>query len=159
MTPVPNEDWKAKDKNRTYADPAPGDATGTGTGDSGSSRTNSESGLNKDDDGVRRVTGDNATGTGSVSGDADSKGKTPVLPKGSKKSPPAAKADDAGGTDSSNKAPTISIDEKVAWRSAPARKRIVAPTHAGNARLVRLPAYPRSEWLPVESESKVAARK
>ena len=158
LTPVPNEDWKAKEKNRTYAEPAPADATGTGAGESGNSRTNSESGLNKDDDGLQPAAGSNATGTGSLSGDSGSKIKTPILPKGSKKGPPATKADDAGGKNS-GKAPTISIDEKVAWRNAPARQRIEVRSHAANARLVRLSAYPKSEWLPVETESKVAARK
>ncbi len=153
MNPVPNDKWQKK----TYADPAPADAKGTGEGDSGASRTNSETGLNNDDDAVRQAAGSSAAGTGSVSGAAESKRSTPVLPKGSKKSP-AAKADETGGTDSSKKAPTISIDEKVAWRSAPARTRIESRTHSANARLVRLPAYPKSEWLPVESESKVASK-
>ena len=76
------------------------------------------------------------------------------MPKG-KKGPGTKRADDAEGA---GKAPTISIDEKVAWRSAPVRKRIEVRTHTANARLVRLPAYPKSEWLPVDIDSKVASK-
>ncbi len=135
---APNADWQ---KKKTYAEPAPADPKGTGSSDSGSSRINSESGLNDDgDDGIQPA---GATQDG-----------TPVLPK-RKKDPAVKKADDAEGA---GKAPTISIDEKVAWRSAPVRKRVEVRTHTANARLVRLPAYPKSEWLPVDSDSKVASK-
>lgn len=166
LTPVPNEKWQKK----TYAEPAPADATGGGDSDPPRTRTKPESDLNSgaasrgqlqnfDDDGLQPATSVNAGGTDSVSGDSGSKVKSPASSKGNKKGPPAAKVDDASGQ-SSGKPPTISIDEKVAWRSAPARKRIEARSHdVANVRLVRLPAYPKSDWLPVESESKVAARK
>jgi hypothetical protein len=147
---VPNEDWKAKDKKRTYA---PEDATGSGTGESGSARIDSDSGLNTDDDGIQPTAG-TESGTDSAAGKSRSQKVTPVFPK-SKKGPPASKADEGAN---SGKVPTISIDEKVAWRSAPVRKRIEVRTHSANARLVRLPAYPKSEWLPVDSDSKVASK-
>jgi hypothetical protein len=137
---APNPNWEKSNK-KTYADPTPADSQGNGSRDSSSSRINSESGLNDSgDDGVQPAAG--------------TQDGIPVLPKG-KKGPGAKKADDAAGA---GKAPTISIDEKVAWRSAPVRKRIEVRTHTASARLVRLPAYPKSEWLPVDTESKVASK-
>jgi len=150
-SPAPSENWKEKGKNRTYAEPAPGDAT---TGDVDNSRINSDSGLNDgNDDAILPAGGSDSSGS---AGSTRSQKTTPVFPK-SKKGPPASKADDSEGANF-RKAPTISIDEKIAWRSAPVRQRIEVRTHSANARLVRLPAYPKSDWLPAEPESKVASK-
>jgi hypothetical protein len=52
--------------------------------------------------------------------------------------------------------PTLNLDEKIAWRPAPERKRVSARPRIGNARLIRVPAYPKSEWTPVDADAKVA---
>jgi hypothetical protein len=70
-----------------------------------------------------------------------------------RKSPPLDKANDDQG---STRPVTINLDEKVAWRTAPARTRIDIHPRISNARLVRLPAYPKSDWMPVDDESKIA---
>jgi len=73
--------------------------------------------------------------------------------KPGRKSPPLDKANDDQG---STRPVTINLDEKVAWRTAPARTRLDIHPRAMNARLVRVPAYPKSDWMPVEGESKIA---
>jgi len=82
----------------------------------------------------------------------------PVRPKG-KKSPeaPSIPADDEAGSGAGH-LPTLNLDEKVAWRSPPERKRMALKVRTANARLVRVPAYPKSDWTPVEPESKVAKK-
>jgi hypothetical protein len=152
MDPIPNEKWQKKD---TYAEPAPGET------DAAKKRTDAESGLNgtgasgasQDGDGtgfqpVNKAGGTSAGGTGSGSSSSNA----------GKKGPNPQKIDDEDGK-GAGKAPTIRIDEKVAWRSPPVRTRVESRTHLGNARLVRLPAYPQSEWLPADSDTKIADRK
>jgi hypothetical protein len=159
-TPIPNDQWQ---KKNTYAEPAPGD-TGSGTDDAaGKNRTKSDSGLDGTDRSGNSQDGDNSgfqpvnkaggTSAGGTSNGSTSSGST----KAGKKGPNPQKIDEDGK--GAGKAPTISIDEKVAWRSPPTRTRVESRPHLGNARLVRLPSYPQSEWLPVEGESKVATRK
>src|SRR5262249_21989493 len=94
------------------------------------------------------------TSAGGTSGGSTSSGSS----KAGRKEPNPKKIDDEDGK-GAGKAPTISIDEKVAWRSPPMRTRVESQAHLGNARLVRLPAYPQSEWLPVDSDAKIADRK
>lgn len=87
------------------------------------------------------------TAAGSRTGSGSSKKKSPGVPRAK---------DDEEGNDGARRAPTISIDEKVAWRAAPVRTRMGVKTTSASARLVRLPAYPKSEWLPVDGDSKIA---
>jgi len=149
--PIPNDQWQ---KKNTYAEPAPGD-TGSRTDDATKKRTDSDTGLNGADASTNSQDGDgsdfqpvNKAG-GTSSGSSSS--------TGGKKGPNPQKADEGG--EGARKAPTISIDEKVAWRSPPTRTRVESRPHLGNARLVRLAAYPQSEWLPADSETKIADRK
>jgi hypothetical protein len=107
-------------------------------------------------DGFQPVQKSGDSGDSSASDETTSKTGGSGASKKSKKGPSTPKIDDGKGA---GKAPTISIDEKVAWRSAPVRTRIDARPNVASARLVRLPAYPQSDWLPVESESKIANRK
>jgi hypothetical protein len=109
--------------------------------------TNSQDADGADFQPVNKAGGTSAGGTSSGSGSS----------KAGKKGPNPQKADE--GDEGARKAPTISIDEKVAWRSPPTRTRIESRAHLGNARLVRLPAYPQSEWLPADGETKIADRK
>jgi hypothetical protein len=111
-----------------------------------------------DDTGFQPINKARGAAAGSTGGDAGSSSKNPGSSKASKKGPNPQKIDDEDGK-GAGKAPPISIDEKVAWRSRPTRTRVETRSHLGSARLVRLPAYPQSEWLPVDSESKVANRK
>ncbi|MGE5194994.1 MAG: hypothetical protein ACM3U2_21080 [Deltaproteobacteria bacterium] len=110
-----------------------------------------------DDDGFRPVEKAVDAGASSTSSESSSKSGGSGSSKKSKKGPSTPKIDPDG--EGAGKAPTISIDEKVAWRSAPVRTRVEARPRIASARLVRLPAYPKSDWLPVEAESKVANRK
>ena len=75
--------------------------------------------------------------------------------KQNRKSPPVNKAND--DDQGSIRPATINLDEKVAWRTAPARTRVDIHPRISNARLVRLPAYPKSDWMPVGDESKIAS--
>jgi hypothetical protein len=108
--------------------------------------TNSQDGDRTD---FQPVNKGGTSGGGTSSGSGSS--------KAGKKGPNPQKADEGG--EGARKAPTISIDEKIASRSPPARTRVESRPHTGNARLVRLPAYPQSEWLPVDSDAKIADRK
>jgi hypothetical protein len=151
-----------------YADPAPAPGD-SGLGDPGrpDKRTKPDSGSNEadrpndlqddDDSGLQPVNPASGSGASATGGGSGTKSKSPASSKGSKKGPNAPRIDDENPE--SGKVPAIRLDEKVAWRSAPTRTRIEARTHAASARLVRLPAYPASDWLPVDSESKVARRK
>jgi hypothetical protein len=160
IAPAANEDWQ---KKKTYVDPATENGSGSGLGKAGQlPRTNSNTGLN--DAGKRRDlnAGDDnifepATKTDETdeTDGAGSKGAGSGSSKAGKKGPGAGRIDDGSN---SRKAPTINLDEKVAWRSAPVRTRIESRPQTANARLVRLPAYPKSDWLPVEGESKVASK-
>jgi len=61
-----------------------------------------------------------------------------------------------GGAIIPGQAQTSASREKVALRSPPCRTRIAFRTHT-HARLVPVAVYPKSEWLSVDSESKVAS--
>jgi hypothetical protein len=165
LTPVPNDQWEKK--NKTYADPpAPGD-TETGSGGTGQ-RTGTETDetdsarqkqLQEDEaDAFQPVNKGTESDTGAADGESATKSRNPASSKGSKKGPSTPKIDEKDGQ-GTGKVPTINIDEKVAWRSPPTRTRIENRQHVAGTRLVRLPAYPKSDWLPVEAESQVARRK
>jgi hypothetical protein len=160
MDPIPNDKWQ---KKGTYAEPAPADS-GSGADDAAKNRTSSETGLNATDRSGNSQTGDDSgfqpvnraggTSAGGTSSGSTSSGSS----KAGRKEPNPKKIDDEDGK-GAGKAPTINIDEKVAWRSPPVRTRVESRPHLGNARLVRLRAYPQSEWLPADSETKIADRK
>ncbi len=142
MTPTPNDKWDPKTK--TYAEPPAAGVTGTGDSEKQNQSQNGETG-----------TSSTGSGTGTDAG-------SPASSQGGRKGPKPSKIDENNDNNGkgAGKAPTISIDEKVAWRSAPTRTRTETRTHvATTTRLVRLPAYPKTDWLPVDSESTVAARK
>ncbi|MBI3866070.1 MAG: hypothetical protein HY290_29685 [Planctomycetia bacterium] len=164
--PAPDADPKFTPKQKTFIDDHSG-SSGSGLGQPGDlpDRTKTDPDA---EDGARRLQNrDGNTGferpinaDGTESGDADS-GSSSGTRAGSsksdksKKGPPASKpADDTDGD--TRHAPRISIDEKVAWRAAPVRTRMTGKTQTASARLVRLPAYPKSEWLPVDGDSKIA---
>jgi hypothetical protein len=162
IAPSANEDWQ---KKKTYA---PENGSGSALGEPGRPpRTNADSGLGdagkprelqgsgSDDFKPAKQSDESDTSGGESSSDSESKSNSRGSSKSGRKGPGAPRIDDGSN---SRKAPTINLDEKVAWRSAPARTRIESRPHVANASLVRLPAYPKSDWLPVESESKVASK-
>lgn len=156
--PEPNDVWnnKKKQQNKTFADP-PDSELGPNGRPAGSG---SESRLNQEDDGAFKKARtfeetDANDDQGSLS--PASKKSDSGSSKASKKGPAAPKASDKDDQDST-RAPTISVDDKVAWRNAPARTRVESRPRTVSARIVRLPAYPKSDWLPVEGESKVAKK-
>jgi hypothetical protein len=164
IAPAANEDWQ---KKKTYVEPAPENESGSGLGKAGRlPRTNADSGLGdtgrprdlqglENDEFKPAKQSDESDTDGAANGDSSSKGTGSGSSKAGKKGPGVPRLDDGSNT---RKTPTINLDEKVAWRSAPARRRIESRPHDANARLVRLPAYPKSDWLPVESESKFASK-
>jgi hypothetical protein len=151
-TPEPNDNWDPKKKpKKTYADP---------DGDLGPNGRPAGSGskLNKDDDASKKArTEETEANDEQGSRSPASKKADSAASKGNRRGPAAPKASEKEDPDSSH-APTISVDEKVAWRIAPARTRVEARPRTVSARIVRLPAYPKSDWLPVEGESKVAKK-
>lgn len=175
-SPAPNENWeKGGDGKKTFAPPEPGDAFGTGLGAPGDmprkgSDGSSDQGANKpgqlQDDSTGDVfekptsAADEIKSDASKSSAAGSKSKVtnPGASKGSKKGPPAPRIKVEGEDPDSSRIPTVNVDEKVAWRTAPARQRIETRSHIAGARLSRLPAYPKSDWVPVDSESKIASK-
>lgn len=54
--------------------------------------------------------------------------------------------------------PVLNLDDKVAWRPAAERTRLPIKPHYANARLIRTPALPQTEWVPVSSGSKLAKK-
>ena len=153
-TPEPNDNWDPKKKQKkTFADPPDGNLgpNGRPTG-SGSGSQNKQ-----DDDSAYKKARTEETETNDQQGSLSpaSKKADSASSKASKKGPAAPKASEKEDPDSS-RAPTISVDEKVAWRNAPARTRVESRPRTVSARIVRLPAYPKSDWLPVEGDSKVA---
>jgi|SRR5579872_6750990 len=176
--PPPNANWEKK--NRTYADPPPpppADDVETGSVKIGP-RTDVKSGsddseksgqLNDEDENGIESFKKPAASTdrdGDLDDESDRSGSTskkgtkgtpsPGASKRSKKGPVAPKADDEPEGDSTGLA--IMTAEKVAWRSAPARQRIEVRTPPEALRLVRLPAYPKSSWLPADGDSKLAKK-
>ena len=156
--PEPNDIWNRKTRPRTFA-PGSGSAPETDLGEPGRpAGSGPENQLNQEDDGAfkKARTADDLEANdeqGNLS--PASKKKDASSTKAGKKGPAAPKASGNEDPDSS-RAPTINVDEKVAWRNAPARTRVGTRPRIVSARMVRLPAYPKSDWLPVEGESKVA---
>ena len=77
-----------------------------------------------------------------------------------RKSPAAPRADSGDDNDEEQgrRAPLINLDDRVAWRSAPVRTRSVSKTQTASARINRVSNYPKSEWIPVGEDSKVAKK-
>jgi hypothetical protein len=161
--PDPDPNFKAKQKNGAPPTYRGNGSTDSEMGSSGplprtGSDTNTEDGASRLNNRDGNVGFQSPRNAGNAEGDdADSGSKTGTGTQ-KKKSPGVPRAkDDEEGNDGARRAPTIiSVDEKVAWRAAPVRTRVGAKTQTASARLVRLPAYPKSEWLPVDGDSKVA---
>lgn len=166
--PVADPTWRKKTPE-TYAPQNGGtgsssgsssgnDASGAGSsGPSGGTRTKPEGFRNDEEDSTSNFKPPMGTDIQQTGGE-ESGDSVPVRPRGTK-SPeaPSIPADDEAGSGAGH-LPTLNLDEKVAWRSPPERKRIALKVRTANARLVRVPAYPKSDWTPVEPESKVAKK-
>jgi hypothetical protein len=160
-TPEPNDNWNRKKEKRTFKD-GTGNSSDSELGDPGRpAGSGTESRLNQEDDRTfkKARTTDEAEAANDEQGNLSpaSKKSDAGTSKAGKKGPAAPKAN-AGEDPDSTRAPTISVDEKVAWRNAPARTRVESRPRTVSARIVRLPAYPKSDWLPVEGESTVARK-
>jgi hypothetical protein len=138
--PEPNDNWSPKKKTGTQGTGADSDMGARDDGAFKKARTNEE------------------TDAGNEQGNASPAKPESNTSKASKKGPAAPKASEGEAPDSSRAPPTINVDEKVAWRNAPARTRVEARPRTVSARIVRVPAYPKSDWLPVEGDSKVAQK-
>lgn len=173
-SPINEPEWRRKKEIQTYApngDNPNGNSSGTpgnlGTPANGG-RTKPDSGFDndkpdglKDDDDTRTFrppTRSDGNPIEQTSGD-NLNPSTPVNPKEGKKGPRTpAFSDDDEKENGNGRLPTINLDEKVAWRPAPERKRVQLKPRVANARLIRVPAYPKSDWIPETTESKVAKK-
>lgn len=167
IKPVPEDAWK---KRQTYengaAPPNSSDATPPATRTLPEERTEPETGLpsgrprpktlNEDTEetkaGALRIPGAEAT---------TPEGKLEVIephnPADGKKAPAPKKVPLNDDKDATRVSP-INLDEKVAWRPTAERKRLELEPSRGNARLIRIPLYAKSEWQPVEAKTSVAKR-
>lgn len=128
----------------------------------GGDRTKSQSGFPEGNASLRRPYSGQRIGspveqTGAQ--DSNLRQAIPVTPKARVKAPdlPAIVVPEDEEKDS-GKVPVLKLDEKVASRAAPERRRIVLQPQTTNASLTRIPAYPKSDWTAVESDSKVAKK-
>lgn len=157
--PEPNDKWNKSTRPRTYA-PGSENAPDSDLGPSGPIERSGSDRLNQQDDQTfkKTRTGDDPDAIDDQ-GNASPASKTndSNSSKAGRKGPPSPKASEAEAPDSS-RAPTISVDDKVAWRTAPARTRLETRPRTASARIVRLPAYPKTDWLPVEGDSKIAKK-
>lgn len=102
----------------------------------------------------------NVDGSGvQQTGGTEEKGQAvPITPPGRKVGPNAPTIPDDKDDAGAGHLPTLNLDGKVASRAAPERKRITLKANVSQARLVRVPAYPKSDWVPVDSDAKVAKK-
>ncbi|MSR60222.1 MAG: hypothetical protein EXS05_21715 [Planctomycetaceae bacterium] len=166
-SPVFEPEWRRKKGLQTYG-PNTDDGSSAPLGAPGNGgRTLPDSGLERDDvkpeglqeddntrTGFRLPTRPDGTGIERTNGD-NLNPSTPVNPKAGKKGPraPAIPDDEDVEEKGSGRLPTINLDEKVAWRPVPERKRVQLKPRVANARLIRVPAYPKSDWIPETPES------
>jgi hypothetical protein len=149
--PPANENWDRKGDKKTYDENKPANSANPGDSD----RTKSDTGLDGSQTGVNG--GENTVNRVQQAGGAEETSPaTKINPRNDREAPaatPFPKNDDESG---SNRLPPLNLDEKVASRAAPERKRITLNTNVTSARLIRVPAYPKSEWTPVDADAKVA---
>lgn len=174
-SPINEPEWRrpVKKGNPTYGpnDPDSGPLGGSGSDGTGNgSRTKTESGLDAKPDNLNDADdtrafkpprGGQGSGIEQAGAESNLHPSTPVNPKGGKKGPrtPAFPDDDEKDKEDGNsRLPTLNLDEKVAWRPAPERKRVELTRRVANARLIRVPAYPNSGWVPETPESKIAKK-
>lgn len=81
----------------------------------------------------------------------------PADPKKNTTPPPKIPEDKDDGKEA-GQGPTLNLDEKVTWRATPERRRLTIKPAYTHARLVRMPAYPESDWMPVNGDSKLAKK-
>lgn len=162
--PPVNEQWRSKE-NKTYGDPP------NGTNPGASDRTKPETGLEGNGTTPEEKAGGNSTGAfkAPVTGDGGDVQQTggentgteqviPITPGKKKVGPTAPRIPDDNEENGSGRLPTLNLDEKVASRAAPERKRVTLKANVANARLIRVPTYPKSEWTPVDADAKVAKK-
>ena len=152
----PNSNWDRS--KRTYADP---DATTTAPDASGAAaRTETDKSIEQntrkpeqDESALgikQKVQKKRQSTDGAAAVDESSSEESKESAKRRKKGPEIADPEDDATARQVAPVPVVSIDEKVAWRPAPIRKRGEIHTGVASARLIRVPAYPKSEWLPSE---------
>lgn len=116
-----------------------------------------------DDDGdfrpARPATGTTTTPPAkSTEEDGLSKPRTNTLEKPAIPSPatPAIREDEKSSLDIQ---PLLKLDDKITWRAAPVRSiRREIPQHVANARLVRIPAFPSNDWIPLVDTKSIAKK-
>ncbi|MGQ0634477.1 MAG: hypothetical protein ACT4QC_07700 [Planctomycetaceae bacterium] len=155
-SPTPDPLWETKKQPETFAPDAGATPPSGGPDDRNDSdadfQRSERSGAGRQSYKVQRPSG-GAPGADSQLGDP-----VPVTPRGSSFHLPAVPNVSREQEFRSPELPTINLDDKIAWRAAPERKRLTKEAPIRNARLVRRPTYPAGDWLPVEPESKVARK-
>jgi hypothetical protein len=162
IAPQPDDGWN---KRKTYENgaAAPG-AAGTAAPEN---RTDADTGLPPRDR-RRNPLNEDETRSGALrvppaeesKGDADAesgKSDAPADAQDTKKSPMPGKIQLDENKDAQRIAP-INLDEKIAWRPTALRQRLDIEPARGNARLIRVPLYAKSEWKPVPEAANVAKR-
>lgn len=154
-----NDQWRSKEK-KTFDNRAPAGGVNPGAPD----RTKPETGL-EGNGGLGATEQFQSPLTGNGNGieqtgaeDETSNPTVPIKPGGTKGGPTPPQIPKDKDETGSGRLPTLELDEKVASRAAPERKRMTLKANVANARLIRVPAYPKSEWVPVDPDAKVAKK-
>lgn len=152
--PTGDGDWKKKTEPKTYGEPDLGAPANRIDQDSGFPKSDA---LQKEGETSAGFTPPAETSGSPIqpAGAEDGQSNPPVRVNPRGKGPQAPLLEDEPEKESGH-LPTLNLDEKIAWRPAPERKRVSARPRIGNARLIRVPAYPKSEWTPVDADAKVA---
>lgn len=156
LSPTPNPNWKESER-QTYAPEGTAPPAGSNSNSGASGRTEPDSSIEQE---TRRAE-ESAPATpiqkkATSAGDGSDAGGSSGSSTGKKKGPAIDRVDEFDAR--TGPVPTISIDEKIVWRPAPVRKRSEIPGHVASARLVRVPAYAKSGWLPAVEGSSVAKK-
>lgn len=148
LTPTPDPKWNPS--QRTYAP----ESNSNGT-NGAAARTQADSDIDHETRKAEEAAQEKANEKEAADNEGAAAGRSGSA-KGRKKGPAIDPVDETE-EQTAVPVPTVSIDEKIVWRPAPIRKRSEPHHNVANARLVRLPAYAKSGWLPADA-SNVASK-
>lgn len=174
--PTPGGWRPGTDTPRTYADPVPGESAAPSNGNSSSAAPvspmpmpNEPAGFTPRQPRPDAVPADPGALNESeafrpavpIDSQPESQGIEPtsqeVLPR--KAAPtPRIPSDDEARNFSPAAGQPLNLDSKITWRPTAERQRLSLKTEYRDARLVRTPSYPKSEWIPVSGQSKIASK-
>lgn len=159
-----NDKWQKKGTPKTFGDPEPANGanpmprTKPESGLDGEGVTGSGEGTSQSNKFQSPVNGAGEPIQQTGANGAEAGESTPITPGNKKTGPVAPKIPEDNDGNGAGQLPTLNLDGKVASRAAPERKRITLKPRVAQARLVRVPAYPKSDWVPVDTDAKVAKK-